>query len=253
MKTIVCLPDMQVPDHDRKLVDAMVVFLSSYDADELLCVGDESDSPEPSRWNKGYAGEYAGTLQKNIDMTAEVMRMFKWAVGDKPFHTMRSNHGDRIQTYISRYAPALSSLKALDYKTLLRYEENDITYHDRPYEFAPGWVLAHGDEGGLRQTAGGTALSLAKRWGRSVVCGHTHRLGLQHDHDALNGRTSRHIFGVEAGHFMDPRKADYLKAGYANWQQGFVIFRVAKRNVTFEIVPVVNKSFTVEGSRYSWT
>ena len=251
-KRIVCIPDMQVPDHDRAAVAALTLFVRDYQPDELLCVGDESDSPEPSRWNKGYAGEFAGTLQKNLDLTAETMRAFKEALGDRPFHTMRSNHGDRVATYLNRYAPALASLRALDYATLLRYAENGITYHTRPYAFAPGWVLAHGDEGGLRLTAGGTALGLARRFGRSVVCGHTHRLGIQHDHDMLNGRLIRPLWGVESGHLMDPRKADYLKAGSANWQQGFTIFHVNKRTVQPTLVPIIDRSFTVEGKAYTW-
>jgi len=28
-------------------------------------------------------------------------------------------------------------------------DENEITYHDKLWEFAPGWVLAHGDEGNI--------------------------------------------------------------------------------------------------------
>ena len=85
------------------------------------------------------------------------MQGFKEALGDKPFHVMRSNHGDRISHYIDKYAPALASLRELEYERLLRYDENDIKFHDRIWSFAPGWALAHGDEGNLIQTSGGTA------------------------------------------------------------------------------------------------
>lgn len=167
------VPDMQVPDEDRKAVESVTRFIEDYQPDGLLCVGDELDSPEPSRWSKGYAGEFSGTLQRSIDRCHDVLAGFATALGpDKPFHLMRSNHGDRIRTYIDRYAPALGSLRALDYATLLGLGDLGITYHSKPFEFAPGWMLAHGDEGSLIQTSGGTALGLAKKWGRSVVCGH---------------------------------------------------------------------------------
>jgi predicted phosphodiesterase len=54
-----------------------------------------------------------------------------------------------------------------------------MTYHKTAYEI-PGtnWVMAHGDEGNISQHAGITALNLAKKWGKSVLCGHTHRLGM---------------------------------------------------------------------------
>lgn len=231
MKWIV-IPDMQVPDHDPKAVRALLDFIRHVKPDGLLCVGDECDSPEPSRWNKGYAGEFAGTLQKGLDTTSEILGEFRAALGKKgEFALSRSNHGERIQKYVGRYAPALASLRALDYRTLLRLDEHGIDYHEEPYEFAPGWVLAHGDEGSLVRTPGGTAMGLARRWGKSVVCGHTHRAGLMHDHNYLNGKPSRLLYGLEVGHLMSMKKASYLAAGSANWQQATALIEVDGKRV----------------------
>ena len=252
MKRIIVLPDMQIPYHDPKVVKAMQGFVKEYEPDELFCVGDEADSPEPSRWTRGTAGEYAGTLQKGLDKTAEIMKQFKENIGDKPFHVMRSNHGDRIQKYVERYAPALASLRDLEYTHLLGYTQNEITYHDKIWSFAPGWIMAHGDEGNLIKTAGGTALSLARKTGSSVVCGHTHRLGIQHEHSGFNGKIQNRLYGVEVGHFMDLSQASYLNTGSANWQQGFSILYVDKGKVTPSIVPVTGRSFIVEGQKYAW-
>lgn len=252
MERFVVLPDLQVPDEDRKFVRAAQQFVKDYEPDQLLCVGDEMDSPEPSRWNKGMAGEYAGTLQKGLDRTHEVMAGFREAAGDVPFHVQRSNHGDRIRHYISRYAPALTSLRSLNYEQLLGYDALDITFHSSIYKFAPGWAMAHGDEGNLIRSAGGTALSLARRTGMSIVCGHTHRLGLQHEHAAYNGKISGLRFGFEVGHMMDLSKASYLKSGGANWQQGFGLLYVDKSKVTPVPIVVNGRSFTVEGTTYSW-
>lgn len=253
MERIVVLSDMQIPYHDRKMVDAVMQFVEEYEPNQLFCVGDEADSPEPSRWTKGTAGEYAGTLQKGLDSTAEIMKGFKEAVGDKPFHVMRSNHGDRIANYISRYAPALASLRSLEYQTLLGYRDNDITYHDRPWRFHNGWLLAHGDEGSLVKTAGGTALSLARKCGLSVICGHTHRIGIQHEHTAVNGSITNRLYGVEVGNMMDMSKASYLGTGGANWQHGFgILYKNAKGVITPSIVTITNRSFVVEGVEYGW-
>lgn len=252
MQRIVVLSDIQAPSEDRQLVKAVQRFVKDYEPDQLFCVGDEADSPEPSRWNKGTAGEYAGTLQKGLDRTNEIMAGFRECLGDKPFHVQRSNHGDRIRQYISRYAPALSSIRSLEYETLLGYDELDIQYHHNIYKFAPGWAMAHGDEGSLLRTAGGTALSLAKRTGVSIVCGHTHRQGVQHEHTGFNGSLSGKLFGVEVGHMMDLKKASYLKSGAANWQAGFGILYVDGAKVTPTVVPVHGRSFTVEGQKYTW-
>lgn len=248
MKWLV-IPDLQVPDQDMKALRSVVEFAAAYEPDGILIVGDELDSPEPSRWNKGYAGEFAGTLQKSIDECHDVLELISRAT-DGPVHLMRSNHGERIRTYLARYAPALSNLRALDYSTLLGLNELDITYHDKPYEFAKGWVLAHGDEGSLIQTSGGTALGLAKRWGKSVVCGHTHRAGLQHHHLYLNGRPSSLLFGLEVGHLMDIRKANYLKAGSANWQQAIATVEVAGNTVVPTLIPLFNSRVLWNGVMY---
>ena len=174
LKKIVVLSDIQAPSHDGRAITTLQEFIEDFEPDEIYCVGDEADSPEPSRWNKGRAAEYSKTLQAGLDKTSNIMEGFKNALGDKPFHVMRSNHGDRIGNYIDKYAPALAGLRELEYEALLRYDELDITYHNKIWQFAPGWALAHGDEGSLLQTAGGTALNLERRIGLSVEIGRAH-------------------------------------------------------------------------------
>lgn len=203
-------------------------------------MGDELDAPEPSRWNKGYAEEYEETLQDSIDMTFEIMSDFRAALGrSKPFIIQRSNHTDRIEKYIRKYAPAFAPLRNLRIENLLGYSSLNITYLHKMKELLPGWVMAHGDEGRLSSVPGSTAMKLATRLNRSVVCGHTHRLGLQHDTSGLYGK-NRTIFGLEVGHLMDIKQASYLMSGVANWQQGIGILMEKNRKVVPYAVPIVN-------------
>lgn len=248
MTTFIVIPDLQVPDHDQRAVDLVCRFIEDTQPDALLCVGDEADSPEPARWNKNLAMEYSLTLQKGLDKTHDVLAQFRNALGDKPFHLQRSNHTDRIKTYINRYAPALASLRELEYQRLIRIDELGIQWHDQPYPFAPGWLLAHGDEGPLSRIPASTSMGLARRWGRSVVAGHTHRFGLQHDHSVVSGRITRHLFGVEAGHLMRLSAAHYLKAGSGNWQQGVVLI-TGGDGVPFApiMLPIINRTLTYGG------
>lgn len=253
MKRVIVLSDMQVPLHDARAITEVLKFTKDWEPDELYCVGDEADQFEISRWDKGTALEYAGTYQKNLDKTHEVMARFREAVGDKPIHVMRSNHGEtRVSSYLKKYAPALGSLRDLKYERLLRYDDINVTYHNRIWQFAPGWALAHGDEGSQVQTPGGTALNLAKKIGLSVVSGHTHKAGIQHHHQGYAGKITRALYGVEVGHLMDMAKASYLPAGHGNWQQAFCILYIRKGNVTPVVVPINGRSFTVEGKLYKW-
>lgn len=229
--TVVVLSDMQIPYHDRPAIRAAIDFIKHTKPAFVVNVGDELDAPQPSRWNKGAAGEFEPDLAKHIELNREIQaEVFDAANGR--YHIMRSNHVDRIETYIRRYAPAFSHLQALKIEKLLGYDEIGLTYHRKPWEFAPGWILCHGDEGSQIRTSAGTALNLAKRFGKSVVCGHTHKAGLQHDHDYFDGRVTRSIYGMEVGNMMDMRKAQYLKTGGANWQQAIGELVVENRTVS---------------------
>lgn len=239
-KRVLILSDLQIPYHDELAVKSTTAFIRWYKPDELWCVGDELDAPEPSRWNKDMKGEYEDTLQDSIDWTADIMADFRQALGkNKPFYIQRSNHTDRIETYIRKYAPAFAPLRSLKVEQLLGYSALGIDYLHRMRELLPGWVMAHGDEGSLSRTPGTTALGLAKKLGKSVVCGHTHRLALQHETTGLNGRTKT-IFGLEVGHLMDMKQAAYLTSGIANWQQGIGILVEKNRKVTPYAVPIVD-------------
>lgn len=252
-KTVVVIPDLQVPLHDPYAVAAVAQFIEDYKPDELYCVGDEADQFEISRWDKGTALEYGGTYQENLDLTHDVMADFQAAAGGVPFHVMRSNHGEtRIKSYLKKWAPALDSVRELQYEKLLRYKEIGVTYHKQMWSFAPGWLLAHGDEGSLIHTPGGTAMGLAKRTGHSIVCGHTHKAGLQHQHSGYAGRITQPLYGLEVGHMMEMTKASYLPAGYGNWQQAFGLLHIIDKQVFPQLVLIQNNSFVVEGQHYSW-
>lgn len=269
----IVVPDLQIPSHDQRAVDTLCQFITDYEPKGLLNVGDEADSPEPARWNKGMAEEYMGTFWENAARVNDVMlqmddalRLYRRDVSDPVYdlehHVMRSNHGDRVLKYLHKYAPALQGKGSpLTIPRIYGYDDEPLVkgslplpiyYHDQMWEFAPGWVLGHGDEGSLIQTPGGTALNIAKRIGASVVCGHTHKAGIQHFTQGFNAKDTQRLVGLEVGHLMDMGKADYLKGGHANWQQAFAILHIRNRKVTPNLVLFNGKSFTVEGARYSW-
>jgi hypothetical protein len=112
--------------------------------------------------------------------------------------------------------------------------------------------MGHGDEGSSSRYAGGTAMALAKKTGMSVLCGHTHKLGLLHFNTSFNGRLTSTLYGFEVGNMMDLKQATYLKGGSANWQSGFGILYVDRGKVTPVPIPFNGNSFTVEGITYKW-
>jgi predicted phosphodiesterase len=244
MELIVVVSDLQIPYHDPKAVHNLIDFIKRYKPDRVVSIGDEIDLPQISRWERGRLGEYARTIGRDRDTTVKLLEQLR--VTD----VIRSNHTDRLFTYVASNAAGLMGLPELQLENFLRLPELGITYWKKPMPIAPGWVAVHGDHGRISQVAGQTALKQAQSHGKSVVCGHTHRLGLSSVTEASGGIVGRILTGFEVGNLMDFKKAHYTH-GSANWQQGFGIMYVDGKNVTPVAVPVAKDgSFIVEGKRY---
>lgn len=243
-RLIPVISDLQVPLHDQRAVDAVATFLADRNL-QSVCVGDVLDSWQVSRWCRGLSGEYDGKLAEARDQAVKVMRSLRMS------DLSRSNHDDRIETYVSKYAPALLSLPELRIEKFLRLDDINVAFHRNPMGLAPGWVMVHGDEGSLIASPGGTALNIAKQFGTSIVCGHTHKMGLQHAHLSYGGIIRREVFGFEVGHLMQMGKAEYLKGGKANWTQGFGVLVVDGNDVTPIPVPIREGRFYFDGKTWS--
>jgi len=242
MKVIVCVSDLQVPYHDTKAVSALSKFIKSYKPDEVVSVGDEMDMQTISKWSKSTPLEYEKSIGKDRDTTIRVLESLKIR------HMIRSNHTDRLYNTVMMRAPGLLGLPELELKNFLKLKELGITYHEKPYELAPNWLLLHGDEGNVQPTAGATALGLAKRAGSSVVCGHTHRAGLTHYTQSYFGGKPKTIWGLEVGCLMDFKFAKYIRGGLFTWHKAFGILFVDGNKVTPQLVPVSTEgTFVFEG------
>lgn len=252
-KTIVVMPDVQAPLHDRHLVYKFTQFLKDYAPDELAQVGDFTDSTEISRWVRGKKTEFAGDLQAGFNASESILEDIR-EVFDGRFRIVRSNHDDRLELYIESCAPGLASLSALSIENLAGFNKYDVEFvRDEVVELAPGWVMAHGDEGSLSPVAGKTAFGLAKnKFGVNTVCGHTHRAGLTSESTGYNGKIRRTLTGLEVGHFMDLTQADYLKKkGVAmNWQQAFGILEIYGDKVFPRLITIEDGMFSVDGKLY---
>ena len=238
------ISDLQVPFHDKRAVSAVASWIADLGASRVACVGDVLDSTEVGQWVKGARGEIAGELAKSRDTAMIVMGQL--GITD----LSRSNHDDRVEKYIAKYAPGLSSLPELTTEEFMGLNELGIKFHRQPSTVAPGWLMMHGDEVGYSRIAGGTALGLARKTGSSVVCGHTHKVGLVHDHSSVNGRVTRKTWGFEVGNLMEQKRASYLGAGYANWQQSVGALVIDGKDVFAIPVIIQGGKLYFEGKTY---
>ena len=249
MQKIVVISDMQIPFHSKKHVESLLRYIEATKPD-IACVGDEIDVPTASRWSKGTAKEFEGTLQKDLNTTKDILLSFRQAQGmDKQFWLQRSNHTQRLEDYIRKFAPAFSVIDVLKIEALLGLNELGITYNRQLAEIAPNVLLAHGDEGRMFKDSGRTALDLAKRTGKNIVCGHTHRAGIATESSGFGG--NQHVlWGMEVGNLMNLKStgAGYLKEKIANWQHAFGILHIEGNMVKPEIVMMDSKGrFIADG------
>lgn len=251
-KLIIVLADLQVPFHDPRYIKVMKKFVDdmrkskNFDVVEVGQIGDLMDQPQVGRWNKGAAGEYSGTFWKDAKVTREVIELFQFD------WVKAGNHDRRVEDYIEKYAPALDGPDSLiSMETVFNVGKGTpVKLHRKPFKMAPGWIAAHGDEGGLSQVAGRTAWSLTTRWDASVVCGHTHRAGTVSTTIGLPGRR-RVITGMEVGNGMLESSATYIKSSAPNWQKAFGLFIVVGRRTYDQLVMMTpDCHFTYDGRVY---
>jgi hypothetical protein len=229
--------ECQIPYHSEPMWKAFLRFVAGYAPDQVIIIGDFLDAPAPARWNRGTAAEYAGDLQGEVDTGKRKLRELREVhSGYIGFH--EGNHEHRINIYAMTKAPAFAGLSCLTVPSLLDFEGFDIELRKPIHSIGKGtgWVSSHGDLGSLSKYSGGTALALARRLGRSVVCGHTHRLGIINESSGAYASTT--LTGMESGHMMSVGKAAYIKHGAPNWQAGWATLDVLGSRVHPELIRV---------------
>lgn len=244
MKRIVIVSDLQVPFHDAVAVKNLSGFIAKFKPHQVVTIGDEMDMQELGRWSEGKAEWFAQTLDDNRNLTVDIL--WELQVTDM----IRSNHTDRLYNQIATKIPALGSLPELRFERFMKMDELGIKFHKDPMPIAPNWIAVHGDHTPIKPQGGLSALEGARRRGKNVISGHTHRAGRSSFTEASGGRVGRILHGVEVGHLMDVRKASYTH-GVMNWQSAFAIMYVDKKNVQVDVIYVEKDgTFVVSGKRY---
>jgi hypothetical protein len=187
-----------------------------------------------------------GNIHEDRQLTQEVLTYL--GVTD----VVGSNHGIRLYKSIKRRLPSFLNLPEMQYERFMGYDKLGIKFAPQGIDWAPGWIAVHGDTFPISQVPGQTALNGARRHGKSVVCGHTHRLGQTAFTEASKGQFGRTVWGVEVGCMVSLSSSGMAYTrGYANWQTGFAVAYVHERKVQVVTIPVnTDGSFIFEGKLY---
>ncbi len=249
-KRIVIIPDTQMPYDDRKALKAVIKFIGDYQPTELIHIGDLQDYPTPARWSKGTAAEFAQQVKEDNEQAKTRLLGPIREVYQGPFGIHEGNHDLRPREYLTKYAPALAEFEeTFHIEKMLDFDGFGITLLPEFNEVAPGWLTTHGHRGmiSLSRIAGNTAMGAARKFGKSVAMGHTHRMGIISETKGYGGKETSKLTGMEVGHLMNQKLAQYLKGSTGNWQQGFGLLTVDGQHVKAETVPITRGRFTVDG------
>lgn len=242
-KTIVVIPDIHVPDHHRKATANVFDMIGDLQPDHVHFLGDLYDMKPVARWSKNTIEENGRKLQREREEGDKFLGSFREKFDGYTTFSV-GNHEQRLEKYLDLHAKGLFGLNFFDLGHFCHFDKYDIRIMEQPQVLAPGVVAIHGEK--LGPTAGASAMKELRRHGKSIVQGHSHRLGIVYH------TTDKRRFAAEFGWLGDIDKAEYLSfKGIADWSLGFGVLTVVDGQTYPELVPVLkNGSFVFRGEKY---
>jgi hypothetical protein len=108
-------------------------------------------------------------------------------------------------------------------------------------EIVPGFIVMHGDV--VRRHGGYSARGLFEKWFTSIMCNHTHRIGMTSQRIPSIGSQKEQIVRVYENGCACSLQPVYASA--ANWQNAFSIINFSEKEAAVENVLVTNKKAIV--------
>lgn len=253
MKVTLVVPDLQIPFHDPLILKKTIQVAKDLQPDHIFQGGDLIDAPQTSRWNVGSAGMYAQTLQKHIDQVkSDYFEAMRQACPDAEMTWLLGNHDQRTDEFVKKYAPALSSLKALSIESLFDVDAYNVKVVQGVTRLATNTYALHGHEcGGYSSTLSAWDIKFSKRYGsdKNFVFFHTHQPGLITRAYGYGGKVTPR-WTMNAGSQMDPVQATYVKDGAVSWVPSFAILRDDGKRTFPELITFNDRFAYVNGQRY---
>jgi hypothetical protein len=225
---IISLNDAHIPFHDFLAVDVAIKFCAIIQP-QIIILHEFHDFYDLSKFDKNPSRKT--NLQDEIDEVTKYLGAIRKYCPKSRIILLKSNHTDRLKKYLWKKAPELESLRALEFKELLKLDEYKIEYmNDFSYQ---DFLFKHGDI--IRQESAMTAKYELKKEGVSGCSGHTHRLGVHYK--TLRGGS---YVWVEAG-CLCKLDAEYIE-GTADWQQGvaMVSFKPNSKHFIAQVYPIID-------------
>lgn len=250
---VVIMGDIQIPFQDELALGQAIALIEREKPDLVILNGDITDCYILSAFDKNYRHGPELLKQERVEARELLKRI--------QYHTKRliwlgGNHEDRWRRLLwgnARRLELLAVIKAFDaedYSSFIGMKEYDCEW--LPYF---GFIdvgklmVTHGTM--VRQHSAYTARAHLEKFGKSVIVGHTHRMGSYHrtDRDGPKG-------AWETGCLC---RLDPEYAFFPNWTQGFIVADVSTKTGNFHVTPLPiiydhnGTSISFEGKRHALT
>lgn len=217
--------DIHFPYQDDQAVRIVELLCELLNPTLLVMMGDAVDAALLS--DKFRANpDRTETLQDELDLTRQHLARMRLRCPNARFVYLEGNHEHRLKRLLwNMFGPAaalaaLTNIKReLTWPKLLGLDEMHIEFvpydeQGKASDIIPGHIVKHGSI--VRQSAGYTANAEYRKYGRSGMSGHTHRLSL------FSHRNSHGYHAwLETGTLM---KLDPEYTSSPDWLQGCVVF-----------------------------
>lgn len=244
-KQVLVLPDLHIPDHDRKTWRAVSQYIRDNDWDEVVLLGDFMDFDQIASYNLNALRKVEGKrLFKDYEIGNKFLDELQRDVGGAPITIIEGNHDERIERYINAH-PELEGIIEMDKQ--LKFKERGIKW----VRFASkGEMYSIGKATFIHgiYTTPNHAQKHVTEYERNIFYGHLHDFQ-QYSKRSIGANDVK--VGQSLG-CLQKYKPYYLK-GYADkWQQGFAVFQFWQ-NGFFNYYPVAifnHKFVTMNGLLY---
>ena len=242
LEKILFIPDCHFPYQDSLAFDLMMEAMLDFKPEHVIILGDFIDMYSVSSHDKN--PKRAMKLEEEITASVDALWRVK-GLGAKNNVYISGNHEDRLTRYLMQKAPELWD--RINVPTVLALDKLGFEYVPYKSDYTLGKLRMTHDTGKAGATAHKQAVDA---YHRSVIIGHTHRIGYTVQGDVEG---DKHV-GAMFGWLGDVKQVDYAHNVniHKDWAHGFGIGYLNPRNgYTYLVpVPIVNYSCVVEGKLY---
>lgn len=219
---IACLSDQHIPFLNDRSHGAIMNFLKAFKPNKIKLLGDVIDLWQISHFLKDPCR--INTLQEDLDKTQTYIRELRDGFLKAEITMLCGNHEDRLRKYLWERAYEISPIRELRVDKLLGIDEMKIKFYPEQTDVdREGEILfTHGTV--ISQESGMTARRMLKKYGMSIVHGHTHRLG-SHYKTMMGGSYA----AFENGCLCKSELAREWRMGMPDWQNGITLVFIKGR------------------------